>query len=133
MLGDSDTEFVLAIHSISVRVWQLSVIFGEETILIQFRNGICLSNIHDPISRIVVLGYPMFPLLEVGRNIIDQTLIHDTALVHQDEAIKRIENFRRRLMNSANRAQLKIVELVFQDFGQQEGTTTTCVCLREQY
>jgi S-adenosylmethionine/arginine decarboxylase-like enzyme len=79
----------------------------------------------------------MFPLLEVGRNIIDQTLIHDTALVHQDEAIKRIENFRRRLMNSANRAQLKIVELVFQDFGQQEGTTTTttttCVCLREQY
>mmetsp|Transcript_28344 Transcript_28344/g.65734 ORF Transcript_28344/g.65734 Transcript_28344/m.65734 type:complete len:211 (+) Transcript_28344:1704-2336(+) len=89
-----DTEgIVLARVARSKSFLDGSRILREETSRIQVFDIDRLSDIHDPISGVVILGVGVAVLGEVIRNSADCSLVHDTALVHENQVVKGVENF----------------------------------------
>lgn len=67
---------------------------------------------HDKVGRVVVSRDRMLTKLKVLRNLGYGSLIHDATLVHQNQVVKGVEYFRRRLMNRKQNACARVRNLL---------------------
>ena len=81
------------------RLDHLSVVLRKESRRVQLLHRHSLGHGHDPIGWVVEAGHWLTSIGEEGGHITHFALVHDSALVQQDEMVERIEDFGCRLMD----------------------------------